>query len=545
MKIAIAQLDYHVGNFEKNTEKIIDSIGKARENGADLVLFAELAISGYPPRDFLEFDDFIALCQQSVAKIAAHCTGIAAIVGAPSVNPSVKGKDLHNSAYFLKNGKIDKVIHKTLLPTYDVFDEYRYFEPNTVFECIELDGYKIALTICEDLWNIDDNPIYVENPMDRLMPLKPDFAVNIAASPFSYTHDEARTRILRKNARTYGIPLFYVNHTGAQTELIFDGCSTVMNSIGDTWKMAPFREDLQYFQLEDVITGVGSNAFSTYSKIELIYMALVEGINDYFSKLGFKKAVLGMSGGIDSAVVLALAVKALGKENVLPVLLPSPYSSDASKHDALHMIRNLETPHKIIPIEAGMKSYDTMLAPSFEGMKADVTEENLQARIRGTLLMALSNKFNYILLNTSNKSEFSVGYSTLYGDSIGAISVLGDLYKTEVYALARYINTVQNNCIPEAIIDKAPSAELRPGQKDVDSLPPYEELDPILFQYIENRQGPKEIIAMGFDPDLVFRVCKMVNYSEYKRYQAPPILRVSDKAFGSGRRLPIVAKYLG
>jgi NAD+ synthase (glutamine-hydrolysing) len=545
MKIAIAQLDYHVGNFEQNTSRIIDCISKAKLENADLVLFAELAICGYPPRDFLEFKDFISLCRQSVEEIAGHCKGIAAIVGAPDVNTAPKGKDLFNAAYFLKDGRIDKVIHKTLLPTYDVFDEYRYFEPNTVFECIELNGCKIALTICEDLWNIDDNPLYIQNPMDHLIKEKPDFAVNIAASPFSYTHDDARTKILRKNAIAYHIPVFYVNHTGAQTELIFDGCSTVVNSRGNTWKMAAFQEDLQYFELDEIVKGTNSGSFTSYNKYELIYMALIEGIHDYFSKLGFKKAVLGMSGGIDSAVVLALAVKALGKENVLPVMLPSPYSSEGSKADSLEMIRNLGTDHKIIPIEEIMQAYDHTLEHFFEGLQPGITEENIQARIRGALLMALTNKFGLILINTSNKSEMSVGYSTMYGDSIGAISVLGDVYKTEVYELAKYINTVQDNCIPLNIITKAPSAELRPGQKDQDSLPPYEILDPILFQYIEKRQGPKEIIAMGHDKDLVYRICRMVNQSEYKRYQAPPVLRISDKGFGFGRRLPIVAKYLG
>jgi NAD+ synthase (glutamine-hydrolysing) len=544
MKIALAQLDFHVGNFQENTEKIIASIQQAKEKGANLVVLPELAICGYPPRDFLDFKNFIDLCVEGIEKIAAHCIGIAAIVGGPSVNPEIKGKDLFNSAYFLKNGKIESITHKALLPNYDIFDEYRYFQPNTEFKCIELDGYKIALTICEDLWNINDNPLYISNPMDDLIKEKPDFAVNIAASPFSFTHDEKRSNILMQNAKQYGIPFFYVNHTGAQTELIFDGCSTVVNASGKVYKMPTFTETMEIFNLDDVKNDKNLKAYEKPDKYEIIYKALVEGIHDYFKKLGFEKATLGMSGGVDSALVLALAVKALGKENVLPVLMPSPYSSEHSVNDSLEMIKRIGTEHKIIKIEKIMQAYDETLANHFTGLLPGIAEENLQARARGALLMALCNKFNLILLNTSNKSEASVGYSTMYGDSIGAISVLGDVYKTEIYELCRYVNKVQGNVIPENILTKAPSAELRPGQKDTDSLPPYEILDQILFQYIELHQGPREIIAQGFDKELVYRILKLVNQSEYKRFQAPPILRVSDKAFGSGRRLPIVGKYL-
>jgi len=545
MKIAIAQLDFHVGNFEKNSSKIIESIQKAKENKADLVIFSELCICGYPARDFLDFKDFIALCEKAVAEIAGHCKGIAAIVGAPAINTAPKGKGLFNSAYFLKDGGVEKVIHKTLLPNYDIFDEYRYFEPNRTFECIELNGKKIALTICEDLWNIDDDPLYLENPMDQLIKENPDFAVNIAASPFSFTHDDRRTKVLQRNAATYQIPFFYVNHTGAQTELIFDGCSTIVLPGGEMYKMPAFKEDIQYFDLDGAKQGNGFGPYKPIDKYELIYNALIEGIKGYFNKLGFKKAVLGMSGGIDSAVVLALSVQALGKENVLAVLMPSPYSSEGSKTDSLEMINKIGVEHQIIPIMPAMDAYSNLLAPSFEGLKPDITEENIQARIRGAILMALSNKLNLIVLNTSNKSEFAVGYSTMYGDAIGAISVLGDVYKTEVYQMSTYINRVQGNTIPDSIINKAPSAELRPDQKDADTLPPYEVLDSILFQYIENQRGPIEMIGMGFDKELVYRICKMVNQTEYKRFQAPPVLRVSDKAFGLGRRLPIVAKYLG
>ena len=544
MRIAIAQLDYHIGNFESNSSKIIDHIQKAKEWGADLVIFAELAVCGYPPRDFLDFNNFIELSYNVVKQIAKHCHDIAAIVGAPSINPSLKGKALFNSAYYLNDGIVQQVIHKTLLPTYDVFDEYRYFEPNNIFECITLKGHKIALTICEDLWNIDDNPLYILNPMDELIKQKPEFAINIAASPFSYSHDKVRTMMLACNAAQYGIPFFYVNQTGAQTELIFDGQSLAVNAQGDIYKMPAFEECMSLFDLEKVKTGEGSADYTPVPKMEVIYKALVEGISGYFSKLGFKKALLGMSGGIDSALVLALAVKALGKDNVLPVLMPSPYSSEGSISDALDMVAKVGTDHKIIPIAPVMYAYDEILAPHFAGLKPDITEENIQARGRGAILMALSNKLNHILLNTSNKSEIAVGYSTMYGDAIGALAVIGDLYKTEIYALCEYINQVEGPTIPVEIITKAPSAELRPDQKDSDSLPSYEILDAVLYQYIEMHQGPREIINMGFDKDLVYKVLKLVNQSEYKRYQAPPVLRVSDKSFGSGRRLPIVAKYL-
>ncbi len=544
MKIALAQLDFHVGNFQENTSKIIASIQEAKQQGAKLIAFPELAICGYPPRDFLEFNHFIELCENAINEIAQHCIDIAAIVGSPSVNPEIKGKDLFNSAYFLKDGKVESITHKALLPTYDIFDEYRYFEPNTQFKCIELDGCKIALTICEDLWNINDNPLYISHPMDVLIKENPDFAVNIAASPFSFTHDEKRTNVLIDNAKHYGIPFFYVNHVGAQTELIFDGGSTIVNAEGKVFKMPAFEEKTQVFDLDEIKAGKGGKDYQKPEKYEIIYAALVEGIHDYFKKLGFRKATLGMSGGVDSALVFALAVKALGKENVLPVLMPSPYSSDHSINDSLEMVKRLGTDHKIIPIEKIMKAYDETLEPYFKGLAPGITEENIQARARGAILMALCNKFNLILLNTSNKSEAAVGYSTMYGDSIGAISVLGDVYKTEIYELCRYVNNVQGDVIPEHILTKAPSAELRPGQKDSDSLPEYDVLDKILYQYIELHQGPREIISQGFDKELVYRVLKLVNQNEFKRFQAPPILRVSNKAFGSGRRLPIVGKYL-
>ncbi|UKJ07316.1 NAD+ synthase [Solitalea lacus] len=561
MKIALAQLNYHIGNFELNTKKIIETIHAAKAKKVDLVVFAELAVCGYPARDFLEFTEFIELCDKAVVAIAAECKGIAAIVGCPSVNPKIEGKNLFNSAYFLEKGRVKAKVHKTLLPTYDVFDEYRYFEPNTQFELVELMGKKIALTICEDLWNVDEDPLYVKAPMDELIHLRPDLMINIAASPFDYRHREDRLEVLSNNCEKYNLPLIYVNHIGAQTELVFDGGSMVMNANGhlidelkyfeEDFSIVEFNSGLCAFEAKEVsIGGAWQNEdndkpldVSGLETIERIYNALVLGIRDYFQKSGFSKATLGMSGGIDSAVVLALAAEALGKDNVLPVLMPSQYSTNHSVDDSMDMINLIGCKHETIAIKDIFDSFQTALKPQFKDLPFNLTEENMQARIRGVLLMAISNKFGYILLNTSNKSENAVGYGTLYGDMCGGLSVIGDVYKTQVFALARYINR-NGIIIPENIITKEPSAELRPDQKDSDSLPEYEALDKVLYQYVELRKSSREIIAQGVDEVLVKRILKLVNTNEYKRHQTPPILRVSPKAFGIGRRMPIVGKYL-
>ena len=545
MKIALAQLNYHIGNFEANTEKIISNIQSAKDKGADLVVFAELAVCGYPPRDFLEFDDFISLCENAAQDIAKYCTDIACIIGLPIRNDVLQGKDLFNAAYFIEDGKVKAITKKALLPTYDVFDEYRYFEPSTSFKCIDFKGKKIALTICEDLWNINDNPLYGSNPMDELIKEQPDVMINIAASPFSYTHDDERIKVLSDNAKKYHLPVFYVNQVGAQTEIIFDGGSLVFDADGEMKaEMKYFDEDLQVFDLTEV-----ENVRNKYPQaerltdIEQIHDALILGIRDYFQKSGFSKAVLGLSGGIDSAVVCALACRALGAENVMAVLMPSKFSSDHSVQDALDLVNNIGCLHEIVPIKDAAVAFDSMLAPAFKGMPFNLTEENIQARIRGTVVMAMSNKFGYILLNTSNKSECAVGYGTLYGDMCGAIGVIGDVYKTQVFQLAKYINK-ERELIPINTIVKPPSAELRPDQKDSDSLPEYDILDRILYQHIELKQGSAALIAKGFEEALVRRILKMVNVAEFKRYQTPPILRVSPKAFGMGRRMPIVGKYL-
>ena len=545
MKIALAQLNYHTGNFEYNTHKIINYIKKARLEHADVVVFAELAVTGYPPRDFLEFDHFLELTDHSIREIARACKGITAIVGAPSRNPQPEGKNLFNSAFVLGDGRIKAVYSKSLLPNYDVFDEYRYFEPVKQQECIEINGHKIALTICEDIWDLQDDPLYTINPMDKLIREKPEFMINIAASPFSWKHDARRKAELRKNVSKYGLPIFYVNHVGAQTELIFDGASTVMNAKGEIWDTLDcWQEELRVYDPAEVMNNAPERTYQQPEKFEQIYQALILGIRDYFRKLGFGKAILGLSGGIDSSLVLALAVAALGKENVLAVMMPSQYTSSISHTDAEKLVKNLAVEYKVIPIEKVYKAFLAELKPHFENKPFNVAEENIQARSRAIILMALANKHGYILLNTSNKSELAVGYGTLYGDMAGGLSVIGDVYKSEVFELCRYINR-EEEIIPANIISKPPTAELRPNQQDTDTLPPYDVLDQILFEYIENRQGPRELVAKGFDEALVGRILKMVNQNEYKRFQTPPILRVSDKAFGMGRRMPIVAKYLG
>jgi len=554
MNIILAQQNYHIGNFEKNIAKIIEGINAAKAQGADLVVFSELCVCGYPPRDFLEFEDFIAQSYHAIDTIKAHTKDIAVLVGAPARNPQREGKDLFNAAWFLYEGEVKQVVHKTLLPTYDVFDEYRYFEPAYEWNIIPFKGKKLAVTICEDIWNLGDNPLYRICPMDQLIAQEPDVMINISASPFDYDHDEDRKEIILANVLKYKIPMYYCNTVGSQTEIVFDGGSLIYDAKGNIVKELPYFEEAMGGVALETLTGshlqqVAPTDFTPLTElvfdhnIDRIYDALVMGIRDYFGKMGFTKAILGSSGGIDSAVTLAIACDALGKDNVRAILMPSPYSTSHSVDDAVALSKNLGNPYDIIRIN---DIYDTFLAaldPYFKGLPFNVAEENTQSRIRGNLLMGLSNKFGYILLNTSNKSELSTGYGTLYGDMAGGLSVLGDVYKMQVYSLARYINR-QQEIIPVNIIDKAPSAELRPDQKDSDSLPDYAILDKILYQYIERRQGPREIVAKGFDSALVSRTLKMVNTNEYKRNQFCPIIRVSSKAFGVGRRVPIVGKYL-
>ncbi len=550
MKIALAQLNYTIGAFDENVNKIISAIRRARHDKAALVVFSELAVCGYPPLDLLEHRSFIEKCDESIIKIAAECRDIAAIVGGPSVNPNPSGKNLYNSAYFLADGSIQKVINKTLLPTYDIFDEYRYFEQNSDFSLIQYQGYNIAVTICEDLWfrqpiltGFGKNRLYSVCPMDKLSSLGPDFVINLSASPFSCNQGEIKSEILIDNARQYRIPIYYVNQIGAHAELIFDGGSMAVDARGEIKRMKLFEEDFQVVDTEDTSRGEG---FSVYidedNDVELIYHALVLGIRDYFGKMGLKSGVLGLSGGIDSAVTLALASEALGASFMRVLLMPSQYSSGHSITDAVKLAEKLGVRYDIVDIRSIYSAFTESLSDLFKGRQPDLSEENIQARIRGNLLMAVSNKFGNILLNTSNKSEAAVGYGTLYGDMSGGLSVLGDVYKTDVYRLAAYINR-NEEIIPLNTIIKPPSAELRPDQKDSDSLPEYDILDKILFNYIELKKSVAEIIQLGIDERVVVKTIKMVNQNEYKRYQTPPILRVSSKAFGSGRVMPLVAKY--
>ncbi|WP_431213262.1 NAD+ synthase [Puia sp. P3] len=611
MKIALAQLNYHIGNFEANTRKIIDAIHKAKEAGADLVVFTELCVCGYPAEDFLEFEDFIEQCYFAIDRIREHADTIGVIIGSPSRNPAKEGKDLFNSAFLLYEKEVKGVVHKTCLPTYDILDDYRYFEPAWQWQVLPFKGKKIALTVCEDIWNLGDNPLYRVCPMDQLIRQHPDLMINISASPFDYDHDDDRKEVVRQNVLKYRLPMFYCNAVGAQTELIFDGGTLVYDSYGNLVKeMKYFEEDFAVIELphpvaplyEELLPGLsiavepnrpdGDEAAAMHNagtatqtapqptalttahpdhpsdifdkdmrvsrvtdpekilgylvredNIAQIHSALILGIRDYFSKMGFAKAIIASSGGIDSAVTLALACEALGRDNVRAILLPSEFSTSHSVSDAEQLSRKLGNPYDIIPIREVYDALIHTLAPVFKDMPFGLAEENLQSRTRGNIVMGLANKFGYVMLNTSNKSELSTGYGTLYGDMAGGLSVLGDIYKGQVYALARYINR-DGEIIPANILEKAPSAELRPGQKDSDSLPDYDVLDKVLYQYIERRQGPKEIIAMGIDEAVVRRILRLVNISEYKRKQFCPIIRVSCKAFGVGRRMPIVGKYL-
>lgn len=543
MKIALSQLNYHIANFEKNAQKIISHIEQAKQSGAELIIFSELAIGGYPAKDLLRSPSFLEKCYQSIEHISRACYDIACVIGAPAPNNG-EGKPLFNTAMLIENGEVKQIANKSLLPDYDVFDELRYFEPGRQIGTFNFKEHRIALTICEDLWGDEDSNSYFDNIMQDLTQQRPDLIINIAASPFAYNHFDKRKNVLYRNVVKTGAPLLYVNQVGGQMDLIFDGRSLAINRKAETiLELKSFQEDLQYVQLEkgDLIAN-STPPSQSESEIAIIHQALILGLRDYFTKSGFSKAVLGLSGGLDSAVVAALACEALGADNVLAVLMPSVYSSDHSLKDALDLVENTGCQHQVIPIHSIATAFEESLAETFNQRPADTTEENIQARTRGTLLMAISNKLGHILLNTSNKSEAAVGYGTLYGDMAGAISVIGDLYKTQVFQLAEHINR-DREIIPINTIVKPPSAELRPDQKDSDSLPDYELLDSVLFQFIEMERSKEEVLRLGFQESLVEKINRLINQSEFKRFQAPPVLRVSSKAFGAGRAMPLVAKY--
>ncbi len=559
MKIFLAQQNYLIGNFESNTQKIIDAIVQAKQGGGDLIVFSELSVCGYAPRDFLEFDDFIDACYASLDVISEYADTIGVLVGAPDRNPVREGKDLFNAAFLLYEKKIQGVVHKTCLPNYDVFDEYRYFEPSYDWKVLEFKGKRLAVTICEDIWNLGDNPMYRICPMDKLMSFQPDVMINLSASPFDYTHHQSRKAIIKANVTKYKLPLFYCNSIGSQTEIVFDGSSLVFDAHANLCGELPaFSEEMRAFVLNNDGTidspviepaeqvpaeQLEQIRFESDLQVAAVHDAIVLGIRDYFSKMGFTRAIVGSSGGIDSAVTLALACEALGASHVRAVLMPSPFSSSHAVDDAVQLSVNLGNQYDVIPIGNTYESFLQALQPVFKDLPFGIAEENIQSRTRGNLLMAIANKLGYILLNTSNKSELATGYGTLYGDMAGGLGVLGDCYKMQVYALGRYINRTRD-VIPLNIFSKAPSAELRPDQKDSDTLPDYSVLDSILYQYIERTQGPARIKAMGYDAALVDSVLRMVNINEYKRNQFCPIIRISPKAFGIGRRVPIVAKYL-
>jgi NAD+ synthetase len=560
MRIALAQINSTVGDIAGNSAKILDFVARAKAQRAELVVFPELCVCGYPPKDLLLKPGFINDNIAAVKRLAEKVRGVDVIVGYAERNAAPIGRPLYNAVAVLREGQVAAVHFKTLLPTYDVFDESRYFEPGPRDErenLVAIAGKICGLSICEDLWNDEKliaRRLYHQNPIADLNAAGAQILVNSSASPFVVGKHAFRLELFGEQVRRFGKPLIYVNQVGGNDELVFDGNSIVLDAGGNLLAQAKaFEEDLLVVDLSGM-SGMGGSPMSsnhgraahvTDKDTESIYHALILGLRDYVRKCGFKSIVLGLSGGIDSALVAALAVAALGKDKVVGVAMPSRFSSDHSVNDAKQLAANLGIEFHIVPIGEVHDAYERTLAPAFIGTPADVTEENLQARVRGALLMAFSNKFNHLLLTTGNKSEIAVGYCTLYGDMCGGLAVISDVPKTTVWKLARWINRhAGKELIPRNSIEKVPSAELRPNQTDQDSLPPYEVLDAILERYVENEEGPAQIIAAGFDPATVTRVIKLIDRSEYKRRQAAPGLKVTSRAFGFGRRMPIAQNYV-
>jgi NAD+ synthase (glutamine-hydrolysing) len=544
VRIALAQIDPTVGDFTGNLEKIVDASRRAAEMGARLTVFSELAICGYPPADFVEKPSFLARCRSAVEELAQATASLptAVLAGVALKSAEGSGKPAVNAAVLLDRGQLLIEQHKRLLPFYDVFDEQRYFAPSHGQQVVELDGLRLAISICEDAWkdqNFWRNRLYTVDPMEELMRQNPAIHINLSSSPFWHSKRAVRRDMLAAIARRDRIPVLMCNQVGGNDSLIFDGSSLALNPRGELIaQAASFTEDLVVldpFTADPIPVPADDDT-------EAAYRALVLGTRDYVRKCGFRKVIVGLSGGIDSALVVAIAAEALGPENVICIGNPSQYSSRGSIEDSRRLAENLGVRYEIIPISELFHEYTKALEPLFEGLKPDITEENLQARIRGTLWMALSNKFGALVLTTGNKSEMAVGYCTLYGDMVGALAVIGDLVKTRVYAVCRWLN---RDCeiIPPAIIEKPPSAELRPDQKDTDSLPPYDVLDPILEAYVERYETPECIArANSISVDLVQQVVHLVERSEYKRQQAAPVLKVTSKSFGFGRRFPIAVK---
>jgi NAD+ synthase (glutamine-hydrolysing) len=547
MILALAQTNHTVGDLPGNSRKVVDFARRAAAQGADLVVFPELTLTGYPPLDLLENPFFLEATQQWLGWVAAHVPpSLGVVVGAPVPNPAPTGKRLFNAALLLEGGREQARVHKSLLPTYDVFDEYRYFEPADACAVTRWRGLRLGLHICEDMWNNEERAawhLYDRNPVDELAAQGLDLFINISASPFAAGRHAIRTRLIAETCREHRVPFVLVNHVGAQTEIIFDGDSRVQDADGRVCVCAPsFEESLLLWDTEAACAPVAL----PHEAIADIHAALVLGIRDYFHKTGaFDQALVGLSGGIDSAVTAALAVEALGPDRVVGVGMPSRFSSEGSVTDARALADNLGIAFHLVPIHPAVDAFEAMLSGLFAGTVPGIAEENIQARVRGTTLMAISNKFNHLLLTTGNKSEMSVGYATLYGDMNGGLAVLADVFKMDVYALAERINARAGHAlIPQNTITKPPSAELRPDQKDTDALPPYPVLDDILRRYIEQQQDLDAIVAAtGHDRAFVHRLLKMVDRNEYKRRQAAPGLRVSGKAFGIGRRLPLVMRW--
>jgi NAD+ synthase (glutamine-hydrolysing) len=543
VKIALGQINPTVGDFSGNAAKIIDFARRARTAGVGLILFPELSVCGYPPRDLVERPSFVKRNQETVERIAAETRGIAVICGIVTPAHSETGKSVMNSAALLMDGKVAFLQSKMLLPTYDVFDEMRNFAPAKSQELFPFCGNRMALTICEDAWNDKQfwrKRLYTVDPVDALIKSGGNFVLNISASPFWIGKRAFRRDLLASIARQHGVPVALVNQVGGNDSLVFDGSSLVLNREGEVIAQGKsFEEDLITFDSE---TLVGQMHEQIPGDEASAYAALVLGTRDYMRKCGFNKAIVGLSGGIDSALTAVIAADAVGPENVIGVGMPGPYSSQGSIDDAGELAKNLGIRFELLSINSAYEAYRQTLGGVFAGQKEDVTEENIQARARGTMLMALSNKFGAIVLSTGNKSELGVGYCTLYGDMVGGLAVISDVPKTLVYRLSEYVNS-RRSVIPQATLEKPPSAELRPDQKDSDSLPPYEILDAVLEDYVEDLHPAEQIAAdRGFDLELVRRVIRMVDRAEYKRQQAAPGLKISPKAFGYGRRFPIAAK---